>query len=403
MVRLEIERFTNPLHSGQARAVHAWAAYARQPEPEPPPWPPLRKGGGETGMPLVFPPLTKGGPGGVPCFWAPRALRTLASLAMILAGLIDVPAVRGAEPPARSVAEIQARHDRGFIRELAEYLVKNPRADDREQAYAALFNKAIEHDWFAETEELGRQYLKVDPDGPVKPLAQIILMMARARAGHYDEALARHRELIQGLDPNEQEEFASTFSDSLATTAIATGQFDAARQVYTTLLARFNESPNLRQKVQADLKRLDLIGKLAPAFTAEDIQGQAIRLGAYRGKYVLLDFWATWCGPCVAEVPRLQAAYQAYHQAGLEIIGVSLDESKAAVVDFIKARKIPWRQIHNASGPNDLVEALGVTSIPATYLIDPEGTIIRLDLRGKALDETLARLFKRPSGGIGAR
>jgi hypothetical protein len=71
-------------------------------------------------------------------------------------------------------------------------------------------------------------------------------------------------------------------------------------------------------------------------------------------------------------------------------------------MDFVKARKIPWRQVHNAGGANDLIETLGVTSIPATYLIDPEGTIIRLDLRGKTLDETLARLFKRPST-IGAR
>jgi peroxiredoxin len=319
---------------------------------------------------------------------------------ILLASILGVSAVMpaaGAEPPARSVADIQARHDRALIRELAEYLVANPRADDREQAYAALFNKAIEHDWFAETDELAGQYLKADPDGPVKALAQIILTMARAQAGHFDDALARYRELIQGLEPNEQEEFASTFSDSLASSAIAAGQFAAARQVYTTLLTRFKESPNLREKVQADLKRLDQVGKPVPAFTAEDIQGRSIKLTAYRGKYVLLDFWATWCGPCVAELPRLQAAYQAYHDAGFEIIGISLDESKAAVVDFVKARKIPWRQIHNAGGGgvNDLIEALGVTSIPATYLVDPEGTVIRLDLRGKVLDDTLAGLFKR--------
>ena len=349
-----------------------------------------------------FSPLRRGGQGGFRV-GASRTFTPLAFLALILAGLIDVPGSRAAEPPPQSVAEIQTKHDRAFIRELAEYLVKNPSAGDREQAYAALFNKAIEHDWFAETEELGRKYLEVDPEGPVKALAQIILTMARRHAGHYDDALTRYRELIQGLDPNEQEEFASTFSDSLASSAIAAGQFVIARQVYATLLARFNESPNLRQKVQADLKRLDQIGKTAPSFTAEDIQGQAIRLAAYRGKYVLLDFWATWCGPCVAEVPRLQAAYQTYHDAGFEIIGISLDESKTAVVDFVKARKIPWRQIHNAGGANDLVEALGVTSIPATYLIDPQGTIIRLDLRGKALDETLAGLFKRQGAGISAR
>ncbi len=301
------------------------------------------------------------------------------------------------------MTEILERNDRALVRELSNYLSKSPRAEDRDQGYAALFNKAIEHDWFAETEALGQQYLKTDPEGPVKALAQIILTMARAQAGRFDDALARYRELIQGLDPNDQEEFAASFSDSFAGQAIAAGEVAVARQVYATLLARFNESPNLRQKVQSDLKRLDQVGKAATAFVAEDIQGKAVRLGAYRGKYVLLDFWATWCGPCVAELPRMQAAYRAYHDAGFEIIGVSLDESKAAVVDFVKTRKLPWPQIHNGGTATDLVEAFGVTSIPATYLIDPDGTIIRIDLRGKALDETLAGLLKRTASRTGER
>jgi peroxiredoxin len=307
---------------------------------------------------------------------------------------------RGADPAPESVATIQAKHDRAFIRELSDYLERNPRAEDREQAFAALFNKAIEHDWFKDTEELSRHYLKSDPDGPVKALAQIILTMARAQDGQFDQALARFRELMQGINQNEQEEFATSFSENLAAAAITAGEFAAARDVYTTLQTHFSESPNLRQKVQAELKRLDKVGKPAPAFAVEDIKGQTTRLAAYRGKYVLLDFWATWCAPCIAELPRLQGAYRAYHDAGLEIISISLDENKTAVVDFAKVRNLPWPQLHNASSSADLVEAYGVISIPAAYLVDPEGTIIRLDLRGKNLDETLGRLIKRPVAAV---
>jgi peroxiredoxin len=326
-------------------------------------------------------------------------------IAPLLAGwlIVTAPAARGAEPPAASVAEIQTKHDRALIRELSEYLAAHPTAVDRDQAYAALFNKAIEHDWFAEVEDLSRQYLKTDPEGPVKALAQIVQTMARAQVGRYDDALARFRELIKGLDPNEQEEFATSFSDSFAGLAIAAGEYNIARQAYAALLDRFGESPNLRRKVQGDLKRLDQVGKTAPTFTVDDTQGRAIRSEAFRGRYVLLDFWATWCGPCIADLPRLQAAYGRYHDAGFEIVGVSLDESKEAVVDFVKARKIPWPQVHGPGAASDLVQAFGVSTIPATYLLDPEGTIIRLDLRGKALDEALARLIKRPTTSTGAR
>ncbi len=83
--------------------------------------------------------------------------------ALLLAGLALAARARGDEPPATSVASIQAKHDRALIRELTDYLRNSPKADDRDQAYAALFNKAIEHDWFTEAEELGQQYLKSRP------------------------------------------------------------------------------------------------------------------------------------------------------------------------------------------------------------------------------------------------
>lgn len=316
--------------------------------------------------------------------------RALVLLAVMLA---IQPFARAAEP-AKSVAELQSTHDRALVRDLAGYIAANPKAEDLDQAYMALFDKVIEHDWFADHESVAQQYLTKFPDGPVASLARIVTTMARAQAGRFDEALSRYKELMGGLGKTEQEEFAANFADSLASAATAAGQYDVSRQVYEILIGRYADSPALRQKVRDEVARLDLVGKPAPAAAVSDVKGNPLRLSDLRGKYVLVDFWATWCAPCVAELPRLQAAYTKYRDAGFEIVGVSLDESKTALADFVKVRSIAWRQVHNASSGGDLVEAFGVKSIPATFLVDPNGTIVRLELRGRALDDALAKLLE---------
>jgi thiol-disulfide isomerase/thioredoxin len=318
----------------------------------------------------------------------PRSVRLFPALLIIGSSFANAQ-----EPPASSVAAILDRHDRNLLRDLTAYLRQNPRAEDRDQAYAALFNKAIEHDWFAETEEMALRYLESDPDGPVKALAQIIATMARANAGRYDDALARYRTLMSGLGKADQEEFASSFTDTFATSALMAGEFSTARAIYQTLQERFTESQTVRDKVARELGRLDRIGKPAPGGEALDLAGKPVRLDAFKGKYVLVDFWATWCAPCIGELPRLQEAYRKYHGAGFEIVSVSLDETRSAVLDFVKVRKLPWIQLHNATAGADLVEAFGISSIPASYLIDPDGNIVRLDLRGAALEATLAKLM----------
>ncbi|GAC1464169.1 MAG: hypothetical protein NVSMB9_02490 [Isosphaeraceae bacterium] len=317
----------------------------------------------------------------------------------VCACLVSAIQVQANEPaaPASSVADTQVAHNRALIRDLVAYLGKNPKADDVDQAFMALFDKVIEHDWFSEHEALAQRYLAERADGPVRSLAQIVATMARAQGNDFDGALTRYTELMKGLGKPEQEEFASNFADSLANAASGAGEYATARKVYQALLDRYGESPTLSQKIRDDLKRLDRVGKPAPDVVAKDIKGDSFRLESLRGKYVLLDFWATWCAPCVAELPRLQAAHAKYHRHGLEIVGISLDETKSAVTDFIKARNVPWRQIHNASSEGDLVEAFGVNTIPATFLIDPQGIITRIELRGPALETALARLLSRPN------
>ncbi len=320
----------------------------------------------------------------------PRLVRPVLLASCLVAGMA------GADgPPSKSVSEVQAKHDRKLIRELLDYLEANPKADDAEQAYMKVFDKTIEHDWFAENGAIAAKYLAEHPDGPVRSLARIVTTMQRAQAGQFREALASFDALIAGLGGADQEEFASNFADTLAIAATAAGEPAVARKVYEGLLKKFGgDSPNLVQKVKDELARLDRIGTPAPGVAVVDLDGAAFRLDQLRGKYVLVDFWATWCAPCVVELPRLQAAHARYKARGFEIVAVSLDETKSAVADFVKARKLPWRQVHNATGNGDLVEAFGVRTIPATFLIDPKGTIVRLELRGAALDKALETLIR---------
>jgi peroxiredoxin len=311
-------------------------------------------------------------------------------LALVFAGAFPA---RAEEP--KSVSEIQAAHDKALIGDLLSYLAKHPGADDLDQAYMKVFDKVIEHDWFAENEAVARKYLAEHPEGPVKSLAQIVTTMARAQAGRYPEALASFNALMAGLGGADQEEFAANFADTLASSAMSAGEPEVARKVYQSLLRKFGgESPNLAQRVKDEVARIDKVGTPAPSVAAVDLAGAPVRLEDLRGRYVLVDFWATWCAPCIVELPRLQSTYARYHPRGFEIVAVSLDETRSAVVDFVKARKLPWKQVHNATAQGDLVEAFGVKNIPATFLIDPKGTIVRLELRGQSLDKALEALIK---------
>ena len=137
------------------------------------------------------------------------------------------------------------------------------------------------------------------------------------------------------------------------------------------------------------------IGSRLPDFSARDLRGRRISSADLRGKVVLIDFWATWCGPCVAELPNVLKAYEEYHPKGFEIIGISLDKSRDALTGFIKEKNMPWAQYFDGLGWNNkLGEQCGIHSIPATFLLDGEGKIIAKNLRGPALAEKLAALLK---------
>jgi peroxiredoxin len=137
------------------------------------------------------------------------------------------------------------------------------------------------------------------------------------------------------------------------------------------------------------------IGKQAPDFTQNDTAGHPVSLSAFRGKYVLLDFWASWCGPCRADNPNVVAAYHKYHGKGFEILSVSLDQQEKAWKKAIRDDRLAWTHVSDLKyWDNALVKLYGVQGVPQNFLIDPQGKIIARGLRGEDLEKKLGEIYK---------
>ena len=154
--------------------------------------------------------------------------------------------------------------------------------------------------------------------------------------------------------------------------------------------------PQVQQFVN-NLQRLQGVneGAMAPEIKLATPAGPTLALSSLRGKYVLIDFWASWCGPCRRENPNVVKTYATYKDKGFEIFGVSLDQNREAWLKAIEADKLVWKHVSDLQYWNSAgAQAYQVNSIPQTFLVNPEGRIIAKGLRGAALDNYLAKLFE---------
>ncbi len=205
-----------------------------------------------------------------------------------------------------------------------------------------------------------------------------------------DESKALHYDFIKANIDNELGQYLFMVSSSM---------FEADQQ--KEILALANDDYKATKNIKRVVDRLDAleavaIGKDYIDFTMKNPAGENVSLSDYAGKdkYVFIDFWASWCGPCRSEMPNVVEAYKKYKNKGLEIVGVSLDKDEDKWIQGIKDLNMTWPQMSDLKlWESEVVGLYAIQGIPHTILLDKEGKIIAKDLRGVMLDEKLAELM----------
>lgn len=263
---------------------------------------------------------------------------------------------------ASEVDQIVETHQSAMLEELTEYLEANPEAEDRDRAVQRSVTLAA---------EMGR----------VDTVVNLL-------AGEVDHLLAENPPMVS--------EAAQT-GVMAAQFASQSGHKNHVQAIYQQLKSHpeVRESPmfiNAENKFQKMLSLPGVGDK--PELVGTTVDGDPIDLADYKGKVVLLDFWATWCPPCMEELPNMIATYEKYHDKGFEIIGVSADRNRSALTGVLEEKSIAWPNLYNREQDASLVEAFNIQAFPTLLLLDREGVVVAMNPRGPEMEKAVGELIE---------
>jgi peroxiredoxin len=237
----------------------------------------------------------------------------------------------------------------------------------------------------AQYQQLAAQWMRARSakDGAeMKRIVEVLKPIAKQMEAELDSFIFTHPDSYVALD--------AVVDNKTAVIEIATFE-----PYYKPLSSRVLSSyTGQRLTAKYDKAKQIAVGK-AVDFTLPDDKGNSFQLASLKGKYVLVDFWASWCVPCRAENPHLLKAYNQLKDRKFEIVGISLDETKAAWLNAVKKDAMPWIQVSDLKGfKNEIALKYGISAIPQNFLLNPEGIIVAKNLRGDDVNEKIASFIK---------
>ena len=262
-----------------------------------------------------------------------------------------------------------------LIQKSRAFIAEHPKYKRIDQVYYIFGNALTKAGNAKEAVKAYQQLVENHPKATYFALALLEMGLAYDQLGQHDKANAAYRQLV------EHPKYGSRASAKTAKRLLALEKGNRTGEIPA--------SPSYGGRPDA------LIGKKAIDFNMKDLNGNDLSLEQYRGKVILLDFWAVWCGPCIAEMPNVKQVYDKYKDDNFQIIGISLDQSRDKLVDYLEKEGITWPQFFDGNGwQNQVAKMYGIRAIPHMYLIDGEGVVRKSDVRGPALEPAVAELIQ---------